>query len=78
MFVCLFDCWKVEGRRGEGGGRGFREDGEGRPDTRAFVELCKTTISSKKRLKKNASNSQKRCCFDTTRNCAFRITRREI
>lgn len=52
MFVCLFACWKVEGGRGEGGGRGFREDGEGRPDTRAFVELCKTTISSKKRLKK--------------------------
>lgn len=49
MSVCL-----LEGRRGEGGGggRGFREDGEGRPDTRAFVELCKTTISSKKRLKK--------------------------
>ena len=46
MFVCLFASWKVEG------GRGFREDGEGRPDTRAFVELCKTTISSKKRLKK--------------------------
>ena len=52
MFVCLFASWKVEGGRGEGGGRGFREDGEGRPDTRAFVELCKTTISSKKRLKK--------------------------
>ena len=52
MFVCLFACWKVEGGRGERGGRGFREDREGRPDTRAFVELCKTTISSKKRLKK--------------------------
>lgn len=52
MFVCLFASWKVEGGRGEGGGRGFREDGEGRPDTRAFVEPCKTTISSKKRLKK--------------------------
>ena len=52
MFVSLFACFKVEGGRGEGGGRGFREDGEGRPDTRAFVELCKTTISSKKRLKK--------------------------
>ena len=50
MSVCL-----LEGRRGEGGGGGgggFREDGEGRPDTRAFVEPCKTTISSKKRLKK--------------------------
>lgn len=47
MSVCL-----LEGGGGKGGGRGFREDGEGRPDTRAFVEPCKTTISSKKRLKK--------------------------
>ena len=50
VFVCLFVCWKVEGGREEG--RGFREDGEGRPGTRAFVEPCKTTISWKKRLKK--------------------------
>lgn len=77
MFVCLCVCWKVEGGGGGGGFSEDGEDGEGRPDTRAFVELCKTPISSKKRLK-NASNSQKRCCFDTTRNCAFRITRREI
>ena len=53
MCVCLpVGRSKGGGGRGEGGGRGFREDGEGRPDTRAFVELCKTTISSKKRLKK--------------------------
>lgn len=50
MFVCLCVCWKVEG--GRECGRGFREDGEGRPDTRAFVEPCKTTISSKKKAKK--------------------------
>lgn len=47
MSVCL-----LEGGTGREEGRGFREDGEGRPDTRAFVEPCKTTISSKKRLKK--------------------------
>ena len=40
-------------------GRGsFSEDGEGRPETRAFVELCKTMITSQKKLK-NASIAKK-------------------
>ena len=44
--VCLLGgvCVCVGG--GGDGGRGVREEREGRPDTRGFVELGKTAISS--------------------------------
>lgn len=75
MSVCLLEGgrWKGEGRGG--GDLGKTEKG-GLTQGRSLS--CVKLQSLRKEAKKNASKSQKRCCFDTTRNCGFRITRREI